>query len=206
MSQISYTVIIIAITAIVSFMSFRNRSLFYKLALNPYDVFRKNQWYRVITHGFVHGDMAHLLVNMFVLFSFGSYVEAVLGSISSMGSPIFIIFYLGALIFASIYDIITKRNNYLYNSIGASGAVSAVIFTSILISPWSKIYLMAVLPIPSVVFGVLYIIYEQYMNKRSKGNVNHRAHLWGAAWGLVFPILLEPKLLGNFINEILSVI
>lgn len=202
----SYTVIIIALTAIMSFLAFKNRDLFYKLALNPYDVFRKNQWYRIITHGFIHADFTHLFVNMFVLYSFGSYVEVVLGSLSSLGNVIYVIFYFSSLIFASIYDLVTKKNNYLYNSIGASGAVSATIFTSILISPWSKIYLMAVIPIPSVLFGVLYIIYEQYMNKRSKGNINHKAHLWGAAWGLIFPIIIEPKLFIHFVNQLLEVL
>ncbi|MFI3262583.1 MAG: rhomboid family intramembrane serine protease [Rikenellaceae bacterium] len=200
----SFTIIIIAITAVVSFLSFNNRDLFYKLALNPYDVFKRNQWYRIITHGFVHADMAHLFVNMFVLFSFGSYVEAVLGSLSPIGKPMFIIFYLGGLIFSSAYDLVTKKDNYLYNSIGASGAVSAVVFTSILISPWSKIYLMAIIPIPSIVFGILYVVYEQYMSKRSQGNVNHKAHLWGAAWGVIFPVLVEPSILNHFIHELIS--
>lgn len=201
----TYTIIIIAITSLVSFIAFNNRTLFYKLSLNPYSIFKKNEWYRLVTHGFVHGDITHLLVNMFVLYSFGSYIEPVLGALGQFGSLNYIIFYFGALIFSSLYDLFTKKDSYLYNSIGASGAVSALVFASILFSPWSKIYFMAIVPIPSIVFGVLYLWYEQYMSRRGGDNINHQAHIWGALWGLLFPVFLEPSVFTHFVNQLMSI-
>lgn len=198
------TIVIIAITAIVSYLALKNRTLFYKLSLNPYSIFRKNEWYRLITHGFIHGDITHLLVNMLVFFSFGMAIEPMINSIGNMGNFSFILFYFGALVFSSLYDLFTKKDNYLYNSIGASGAVSAIVFASILFAPWNKIYFMAIVPIPSVLFGVLYLWYEQYQNKKGGGNINHQAHIWGAVWGLLFPILLEPKMFLHFINQLMS--
>lgn len=187
------TLIIIAITVIVSILCFRDRSLFYKLSLNPYDIHKRKQWYRVITHAFVHGDYMHLFVNMFVLYSFGSTMENYF-DYSSPGEPPFfgalnfiLLYFLGVL-FSSIPDIYQKKENAMYNSVGASGGVSAVLFAFIFISPWSKIYLFAILPIPSLIFGVAYIAYSQYMDKHSKGNTNHKAHIWGAAFGLIYMI------------------
>lgn len=200
----NYTYIIIGITAIVSYLCFKNRTLFYKLSLNPYSVFRKNEWYRVITHGFVHGDMTHLLINMFVLFSFGQNIEYIFASLGGLGALNFVILYFGALIFSSAYDLITKKDSYLYNSIGASGAVSALVFTSIFFAPWSKIYFMAIVPIPSIIFGVLYIWYEQYMSRRNGDNINHMAHIWGAVFGLLYPIIVEPKLLAHFLHALMN--
>lgn len=192
----NYTIIIVAVTALISALSFRNRSMFYALSLNPYSIFRKNQWYRLITHGFVHADVMHLVINMLVLYSFGQYVEAFIGGNN------FLIMYFTALVFSSLKDLFTKKDSYLYNSIGASGAVSAVVFASILFAPWSKIYFMAILPIPSIIFGVLYIWYEQYAGRRSGDNINHSAHIWGAVYGLLFPIIVKPGLFMHFINAL----
>lgn len=203
------TYLIIAITVIVSIIGFSNRALFYKWSLSPYNIVRKKEWYRIITHAFLHGDYTHLFVNMLVLWSFGTSIERTFASLHNQGyienfNLNFLLLYFGAIIFSSIPDLLTRRNQYSYNSIGASGAVSAVLFASIFFNPWGKIYFFAVLPIPSILFGVLYFAYESYMDKRGGDNINHKAHMWGALYGIVFLIAMEPKILTHFITELLN--
>lgn len=194
------TYLIIGITVIVSFLCFNNRGLFLKLALIPYLVVKKNEWYRLITHGFVHADFTHLLVNMFTYWSFGVYME---GIFRAMGfdNGAYLGLYFGGMVVASAPDLIKRYNNPDYISIGASGAVSAVLFASILFDPWSKILLFAVVPIPGIVFGVLYLIYCQYMNKRGGDNINHNAHFYGAVYGFFYPVLLKPDLFHYFLSH-----
>lgn len=199
----SITLYIIVVTAVVSLVCFNNRALFYKLSLNPYSIIKKNQWYRLLTHGFVHADVTHLLVNMFVFWSFGTAVESLFVFIDGFSRITFLFLYLGALAASSIPDLIKHKEDYLYNSIGASGAVAAVLFTSILFNPWSMIYLFAIIPIPSIIFGVLYVVYEQYMAKRGGDNVNHKAHLWGALFGVLFTIAMKPSLVLYFFNALM---
>lgn len=199
----SVTLYIIVVTVIVSFLCFKNRDLFLRLSLNPYSIIKKNQWYRLLTHGFVHADFTHLLLNMFVFWSFGTAVERLFGALDGFGSLTFLCFYLGALVVSSIPDLIRHKGDYLYNSIGASGAVAAVLFASIFFNPWGMIYLFAVIPIPSILFGVAYVAYEQYMAKRGGDNINHSAHLWGALFGVLFIIVLKPSLILHFIDALL---
>ena len=96
---------------------------------------------------------------------------------------------------ASLYDLARRRNDPYYVSIGASGAVSAVLFTSIFLDPWGKILFFAVLPIPGIIFGVIYLAYCQYMAKKAGDNINHNAHFYGALYGLIYPAILEPSLI-----------
>lgn len=199
----SITIYIIIATVIVSVLCFKNRDLFLRLSLNPYSIIRKNQWYRLLTHGFVHADFTHLLVNMFVFWSFGTAVERIFGVIEGFGSFTFLFFYLGALVASSIPDLIKHKGDYLYNSIGASGAVAAVLFASIFFNPWGMIYLFAVIPIPSIIFGIAYVWYEQYLSKRGGDNVNHSAHLWGALYGVLFIVVMKPSLLLHFVDALL---
>lgn len=193
---------IIIITVIISFLCFRNEKLMYKLAFIPYNVIRNNQWYRFITHGFVHADSLHLLVNMFTFWSFGVYMEHTFKYLG-FGSWAFLVLYFGGMIAASLYDLFRRKNDPYYSSIGASGAVSAVLFSAIFLDPWSKILLFAVIPIPGILFGVVYLAYCQYMAKRSTDNINHNAHFYGALFGFIFPGLLEPSLWRIFLDHII---
>lgn len=192
------TYIIIGITVVVSYLCFNNEGLFRKLAFIPYRTIKNNEWYRLVTHGFVHADMTHLLVNMFTFWSFGTYIESAFGYMG-FGTLGYLGLYFGGMVAASLYDLIKRRNDPYYVSIGASGAVSAVLFTSILLNPWSKILLFAIIPIPGIIFGVLYLAYCQYMAKQSGDHINHNAHFYGAMYGLLYPILLEPSLLKMFL-------
>ncbi|MBS3806783.1 MAG: rhomboid family intramembrane serine protease [Bacteroidales bacterium] len=201
------TLVIIGITVAISLIAFNNRELFIKMQLNPYQVYHQNQWYRVVSHGFLHADWIHLFVNMIVLFSFGEAVEQRFSLLESRGmignsTVHFLILYFAGMIIASATTIQKHKDNYHYNAIGASGAVSAVVFTYIFFSPTNTLLLMGVIPIPAILFGVLYLVYSQYMRKRSGDRVNHDAHFIGAVFGFLYPILLEPGLIRVFFNQL----
>ncbi len=194
------TYFIIAATALVSWVSFSRPELLNKLALIPYKVVHNNEWYRLLSHGFVHADMMHLLVNMFTFWSFGTYLETIF---ARTGFPVWAYpaLYFGGMIVASLYDVIKRRDNPYFVSVGASGAVSAVLFSSIFFDPWSKILLFAVIPIPGIIFGVLYLVYCQYMGKQAKDHINHNAHFYGAVFGFIFPLFLNPSLISVFLSH-----
>lgn len=194
------TYLLIGITVVLSYIGFSNRELFMKLALIPYRTVRDHEWYRVITHGFIHADMTHLLVNMFTFWSFGTYMEQAY-SYFGFGKGGYLLLYFGGMIAASVYDLIKQRNNPYYVSIGASGAVSAVLFSSIFFDPWGKILFFAVLPIPGILFGVLYLAYCQYMSKQAGDNINHNAHFYGALFGFLLPAVMKPELIRLFLSH-----
>jgi len=143
--------------------------------------------------------MTHLLVNMFTFWSFGTYMESAFGYLG-LGAGGYLGLYFGGMVAASLYDLVRRRNDPYYVSIGASGAVSAVLFTSIFLDPWGKILFFAVLPIPGIIFGVIYLAYCQYMAKQAGDNVNHNAHFYGALYGLIYPAILEPSLIKVFLS------
>ncbi|MFW5978654.1 MAG: rhomboid family intramembrane serine protease [Bacteroidia bacterium] len=202
------TFIIIALTIVVSLLAFNDNNLFKKLQLNPYLVIHRNQWHRVITHGFIHADSIHLLVNMIVLFSFGRSVEnqfdilAKNHQIINSATLHMIILYFAGMIIASSTTIFKHKNNYQYNSVGASGAVSAVVFAAIFFSPKNTILIMGIIPIPAILFGILYLIYSQYKSRKGNDNVNHDAHFLGAVFGFIYPVIIDPSLLNYFLNSV----
>ena len=199
-------IIIITISIfIVSNIAFRNTELFYKYQLNAYDFVHKKQYYRIFTHAFLHADWGHLLINILVFISFGqalmSYFQYFWGDSANV---LFIVFFVSAILVSSIYSIYKNRNNISYNAVGSSGAVSAVLFASIFFDPWHKIYFFGVLPIPGIVFGILYLGYSFYMGKKNQDNIGHDAHFWGAVYGFVFPLLIQPELINLFIKQLLG--
>ncbi|MGB0390234.1 MAG: rhomboid family intramembrane serine protease [Salibacteraceae bacterium] len=200
----SLTFIIIAVTCLISYYSFSNRELYQKLVFSPSWTIKHKEWYRIVSHTLLHADYMHLFVNMFVLYSFGSNVERIFPSVfGSMASVYFILLYVGGAAFASLPALKKHGNNPYYTAVGASGAVAAVLFTSIVLSPMSKISLLFIpIGIPAFIFGPLYIGLEYYLYKRGGGNVAHDAHYWGAIFGFVFPLILEPKLITYFFGQI----
>ncbi len=197
------TYLILGITVVVSFICFGNQTLAMKLALSPYQVIHRQEWYRVVTHGFVHADMTHLLVNMFTFWSFGTYMEQCYQYVG-LGKWGFLLLYFGGMIFASSFDLAKQKDNPCYLSIGASGAVSAVLFSSIFFDPWGKIYFFALLPIPGILFGVIYLLYCQYMAKQASDHINHNAHFLGALFGFLLPALLNPSLVKLFLEALIG--
>jgi membrane associated rhomboid family serine protease len=196
--------LIIGTTVIVSFLCFGRRELVHRFSFNAYAILKRKEIYRLITHGFIHADITHLLVNMFTFYFFGAYIESTFATIG-FGGLEFLGLYFGGMIFASLFDLIKYRNNVYYQSIGASGAVAAILFSSIIFNPWGIILLFAIIPVPGIIFGVLYIFYCQYMAKHATDNINHNAHLWGAIFGLVYPILLKPSLLLLFFHQLKNI-
>jgi membrane associated rhomboid family serine protease len=193
------TYLIIGITALISINAFRNRDLFARLMLNPYQVYHRKQVFRMVSHGFMHADWNHLIFNMLSLFFFGGLVE------NELGVALYICLYMGGMVFASLGSLFKHKDNIGYNSVGASGAVSAVVFASILFYPWNRLmFIFLPIPIPAVVFGIIYLVYSHYMSRKNVDNINHDAHILGAVFGLTFPILINQGYLTHFIDQLLN--
>jgi len=205
----SLTLIIIVITVALSLMANNNNELYSKMLFNPYLVTQRKEWHRLITHAFIHDNtnIFHLVFNMYVLYSFGKLVETFLSyTLGSKAFLFFIFIYFGGILAASIPSLIKHKNNYGYNSVGASGAVSAVLFSVIAFMPLQGGIGILFIPfsIPPILFGVLYIGYEMYMNKRGGTNIAHDAHIGGAIYGFLFTLLFVPGALTNFIGQIVA--
>lgn len=200
----SISIIIIAITVIVSVLAFNNLELFDKLKFNPYLIKEHKQWWRFLSHALLHSDWMHLLINMYVLYSFSNIVEDTYFSLFSYrGLLYFVLLYVGGVLFSTVFDYSKQRSNPYYNAVGASGAVSAVVFSSILIFPGGSIFLFPIpFPIPSWVFGILYIVYSAYMGKKAKDNIGHNAHLWGAIYGIIFTAVTIPGLVSKLLEMV----
>lgn len=197
------TIIIIIVTCLVSITAFYRAGELEKMVLWPFVMKDKRQWYRFLTSGFIHADWIHLAFNMLTLYFFGAYVEA--GFRELFGPGIFLLFYLLAMVAADIPTFFQQRENPAYRSLGASGAVAAVLFASILFNPWNRIYLMFIpIGIPAFVFGIVYLIYCMYMSKKGSDGINHNAHFWGAIFGIVFVLVLEPRIGGYFLRQLLA--
>ncbi len=201
------TLLIVILTVLTSVAAFRREELFYKLDLSPARIVHQKEYYRIFTHAFLHADYFHLGINMLVLYSFGTYVEKIFSELELAGlifsGPFFyILLYVTSIALASLPTVTRNRNNEHYSAVGASGAVSAIVFTYIFFAPLEKIYFYMVLPIPGILFGVLYLVYSSYMSRRKNDNINHSAHFWGAVVGFLFPILLDPSLFMVFLDNL----
>jgi membrane associated rhomboid family serine protease len=195
--QIPMTYLIIGFTCLVSIPAFTNERMMNNMVFYPARMKDGKELYRFFTHGVIHADFMHLIFNMLTLYFFGPYIESILGRFP------FLILYITAFIAASLFDFFKHRDNYQYRSLGASGAVSAVLFVTIIVSPWAaEICLFGVLCLPNIIFGVAYIIYCTYMDKRGGDNVAHNAHLWGGLYGFAFAAITRMDLLKGFLQQI----
>jgi len=195
--------IIIAITVVFSFIAFSNRTLFHKYKLNPYMVWHRKEWIRVLSHGFLHADWMHLAVNMFVLWSFGTNVEMQLALYTN--NPVFwyVLLYVAALITAALPSVARHKNNHYYSSVGASGAVGGVLFASIFFDPLNPVFLFMIpIPIPGILFGLAYLWYSYYMVSRSTDNIDHSAHFAGSVFGFFFPLLIDIRFYEIFLSKL----
>ncbi|MDY0253522.1 MAG: rhomboid family intramembrane serine protease [Tenuifilaceae bacterium] len=201
------TFLIIAITGIVSFLAFSNKELMGKLLLSPYQVKHRKQWYRVLSHALVHADFMHLLINMIVFLSFGLAVESIFKQLEQQGvignaTLHFLTLYMGGVVISCLTTLGKHKDNYYYQAVGASGAVSAVVFTSIFFRPLDNLYIMGILPVPAIIFGVAYLVYSHYMSRKTIDNINHDAHFIGAVFGFIYPLLIDPKLIRVFLSQL----
>ncbi|ROU05716.1 rhomboid family intramembrane serine protease [Lysobacter enzymogenes] len=195
------TFVLIAVTVLVSWQAFEKRRLYERLVLWPPGVERFRQYDRLLTHGFVHADWMHLLFNMITLYFFGRAVEGVFAQLAGPG--MFALFYLSAIVVAILPSYLRHRKDGRYFSMGASGAVSAVLFAFVLVDPWNWI-IVFVVPVPAVVYAIAYVGYSYWMDKRGGDNINHSAHLSGAIYGLLFMLLMKPALFWFFLERLAS--
>lgn len=201
------TLAIIIITVAISLFAFSNREVFSRMRFNPYLALHSRQYYRFFSYGFIHADFMHLAVNMLVLYSFGDVVEQMYTALFGIkGYYFYALLYAGAIVLSVLPAFGKHKNNPYYNAVGASGAVSAVVFASILFVPTGKIYLFFIpIGIPAFIFGILYLVYSVVMARRAKDNIGHDAHFWGAVFGIVFTIALKPTLVLYFIDQIRNI-
>lgn len=194
----SFTLITVILTVAISIAAFNNENLVNKLILWPRYMNDPQEYYRLLTSGFIHADWNHLIFNMVSLYFIGSSAESILG----MG---FLTLYLTGIIISSLPSFLKHRKNSYYRSLGASGGVAAIMFFFIYFAPWSKLYIIFLpIGIPAMLFGVLYLVYEAYMAKKGGGTMNHDAHFWGAVYGLVYALIIDPTHGKLFINAVLN--
>lgn len=191
---------ILIITIATSFFAWNRPDIYQKWILNPYQIKLKGEYWRFITSGFVHLNYMHLFFNMFALFFFGQHVAYYFGP---RGDLLMVVLYLLGIVVSDIPTYLKYRNMPNYNSLGASGGVAAVVFSSIMFDPLNPIYIMFIpIGIPGFVLGALYLVYSYYQGKKMADNINHDAHLFGAIFGLVFTVMLRPGVVVSFVEQI----
>ena len=199
------TLIIILVTAGISILCFNGRLNFHALKFNAYAVWHRRQWHRMFSYGLVHAGWGHLLFNMLTLYFFGTVVEKYFAAAfgTPQGAILYVVLYVTALAVSSIGDLFKFRDNIDYSAVGASGAVSAVLFASILFEPRMGIYIFFIpIPIPGYIFAPLYLLYCWYMARRNIDNIGHSAHFWGAVYGLAFPLIFRPDIFSHFLSQL----
>ena len=205
-SQSPLTFILIALNVIYSIIGFSNSTLVNKTIMWPYGVKRQQQYYRFISSGFLHADWMHLFFNMFTLYFFGRNIEIIFKNYGLGGNAAYLALYIGGLVIADLPSYFKHRDDPNYRSLGASGAVSAVVIATIVFSPWSSIYLYGAFKISAALYAILFIVYCVYMGKQNRDNINHDAHLWGALFGMIFTLglisVLQPSLFGQVLDEL----
>ena len=201
----SITIMLVIIISLTSILAFSNREVIRQFEFNAFKIYHKKQYHRMLSHILVHANWEHLLVNMIVLWSFGMIVEHAFElNFGGYSTYYYIALFVGSSIFSSIWALMKQRNNVYYSAVGASGAVSAVLFAAIFFNPWRSIYFFGVLPMPGIIFGLLYLYYSFYMSNKKMDNIGHDAHFLGAVIGFCAPIIMRPSLFWDFVNMLFS--
>lgn len=207
--MITYT--FLAIILVFSVYCFNDRNAMNKYLFNPYLIHNNKEHYRFLTHAFIHADFIHLAFNCLALYSFGIALENVFFPIlfgEKLGKVYYLILFTGGIYAASFTEYFRNKDNPDYSSLGASGAISSIIFCYIMVSPLSKISLLF-FPIQGWIAGILLLGVSYYLIRRKKtsdynDNISHESHFWGALFGVAFILILKPTLLKQFIAQILS--
>ncbi|MDR5904737.1 rhomboid family intramembrane serine protease [Franzmannia qiaohouensis] len=176
------TLTLVTLTVLVSALGWMLPALKRALIYWPPGVVR-GQWWRLVSHGLIHANLMHLAFNMITLYVFGTVMELVL--VPHIGVLGFVLFYIAGLLVAILPTHLRHRGDASYLSLGASGAVAAMLFAYILLRPWSLLFVFVV-PVPAIAFAALYVFYSLWAQRHVDDNVNHSAHLWGGAWGVIF--------------------
>jgi len=201
----SQTLILLILIGIVSYVAWQQPHRMQKWILNPYRAYHNKEYFRFITSGFIHANWAHLIFNLFTFYFFGRNVEYTFMQLLGTGGGIlaFWILFITAVVISDIPSFLKYKNVPNYNSLGASGGVSAFVFSSIIFYPLQPIYIMFIpIGIPGFVLGALYILYSYYQGKRLGDNINHDAHLFGALYGVLFTAILFPQSIPLFLKQI----
>lgn len=198
MAQLSITLIIVIITSLVSISAFSNAKLMEDLIFYPPAVSRRNQWYRFFSCGLIHADWTHLIFNMLSLYLFGEFVEEKFIEIfAEKGKIFYLLMYVLALFVCLLPTYGKHKDDYHYRSLGASGAVSAVVFAGLMVAPYVQVGFFFIPPIiPGFIYAPLYLIASAWMERQGYGNINHSAHIWGAIFGMAFIIVV-----GKFVAD-----
>ena len=201
----NFTFIFIVIITISSIYGWNNTGFQSKWMFNPYSVYHGKQYFRFLSSGFIHSNLAHLIFNMIALYFFGGVIERIyLKLYGAPGIILYIVTFLAGIIVSNLKTYYKFRNSSYYNSLGASGGVASVLFASIIYKPTVGICLYFAICMPAFILGAIYLIYSYYSGKRSADNVNHDAHLFGSLFGIVFTILLRPIVLIEFVQQIIE--
>ena len=205
MATIVVTIVIIILTVAVSLLCFYGGLDFNVLKFSAYNVWHHRKWWQMLTYGFVHGGWGHLFFNMLTLFFFGRVVEEYFAAVwgAPKGQILYVVLYVTAIAVSTLWDLFKYKDDWNYSAVGASGAVSAILFASILFEPKMGIYIYLIpIPVPGYIFAPLYLLYCWYMAKRNADNIGHSAHFWGAVYGLLFPLLLKPETFQHFLHQL----
>jgi membrane associated rhomboid family serine protease len=197
-------IIIVAATVVVSLIAFNNTALLERLKFNAFLIKHHKQSWRFLSYALVHAGFLHLFVNMWVLYSFGGIVEHnFIGLFGGRGYLYYILLYAGGVIFSTVFDFGKHKDDPYYSAVGASGAVSAIVFSSILFYPGGGIYIFPIpFALPSWLFGILYLVYSVYMGRKGADNIGHNAHFWGAIFGIIFTIIAVPGIINSFFEQL----
>lgn len=217
MISLTLTNCIVGINIILSLIAFQNREFMSKLLFNPYQVVHRREYYRVVTHAFIHANFIHIFFNMYVLYSFGNLIESIFTNEQIFlrlfprtsfwgvgnGYLYYVLLYLGGILFSILPAVKKHKDNPGYNSLGASGAVSAVVMAFILLLPTTDLQLFFIpIGIPAFILGAAYLIFEYYMSKKGRTGIAHDAHFWGAVYGLVLLLILRPWFGLHFLSAV----
>lgn len=200
----SITLALIIITGLISYQGLNNPRIIDSLRHHPYSEFNKKEYYRLLSSGFVHGSMGHLLINMFVLYMFGNYIESAFAYFFGdlMGKTMYLLLYLTAIIAGDLPTHFRFKNNFGYAAVGASGATSALVLIYCLLDPWSWFIYP---PVPAIVFAGGYLAYSHWADKKgSRDGIGHSAHLYGAIYGLIFILASKPVIYKIFISKMME--
>ncbi len=204
--QLSLTTILLLITCVVSIYVFTRPDLQERLMLNPYRVNRKGEWYRFISSGLIHQGWVHLLFNMFTFYFFGRWIERYFVIIhgQELGYFYFLLLYIGGIVVADIPTYLKYKDSPYYNSLGASGGVSAIIFAAIFYNPTEEVCLYTLLCLPGFIWGGIYLAYSYLYDRRGSDSVNHSAHFYGALYGFLLSLLIQPSAIVHFFDAVMD--
>lgn len=202
------TYLILFFTCAVSLVYMNNQEFKNKFMFNAYAIKHRREWWRFFTGAVLHADPMHLLFNMITLYFFGEAVENFFNDEvlfgHGLGSVMFFVMYVTAIPLSSLYSYIKNRDFMYYNALGASGAVSAVVYAFILCAPTVELRIFFSIPITGWIYGIIYLAISYALAKRNVGNIGHDAHFYGAVYGFIFPIIFFPFLAEAFVAQIIG--